>query len=119
MGFSGLALDAGPLGPLVEARGLMPFQTKGPAPAAPGDAGALFSFNPIFPSKVDDLILPEGFDYHVVAAWGDRLPGTNGRFGYNADYTAFLPTASDPAGEGVLFVNHEYVSLADEGNSGV
>ena len=43
--------------------------------------------------------------------------GRNGRFGYNADFTAFLPMAD--AREGLLFVNHEYVSLPDVGEYGV
>ncbi|MGE0393713.1 MAG: PhoX family phosphatase, partial [Vicinamibacterales bacterium] len=58
--------------------------------------------------REDALRLPPGFTWDVVAAWGDRLPGTDRRFGFNADYTAFLPIGSS-GDEGVLWVNHEYV----------
>lgn len=106
-GVTGVA-GARMLGPLLQARGAMPFQ----------QSGQEFFFNPIQPTSRDELILPPGFNYDVVALWGDRLPGTNTRVGYNADYTAFIPTSPD-GGEGVLFVNHEYVSLAKPGEVGV
>lgn len=93
------------LGPLAEARGPMPFQGEGPARAP-------LTFVPIRPTDRDDLVLPAEFTYDVIALWGDRLPGTNSRFGYNADFTAFIPTTQDGT-EGVLWVNHEYVSLPD------
>ncbi len=54
---------------------------------------------------VDDLVLPEGFTYDVIAAWGD--PVGNSRFGYNNDYLSFVETAPD---EGLLTVNFEYIS---------
>lgn len=54
---------------------------------------------------VDDLVLPEGFRYQVIAAWGDRLGDS--RFGYNNDYLSFIPTGQD---EGFLTVNFEYIS---------
>ena len=54
---------------------------------------------------VDDLILPEGFTYDIVAAWGDKI-GTS-RFGYNNDYLSFIETGKD---EGYLTINFEYIS---------
>ncbi|MGA7937475.1 MAG: alkaline phosphatase PhoX [Kovacikia sp.] len=54
---------------------------------------------------VDDLVLPEGFTYHVIASWGDRVG--NSRFGYNNDYLAYLETGKD---EGLLAINFEYIS---------
>ncbi|NEP14702.1 MAG: DUF839 domain-containing protein, partial [Symploca sp. SIO2C1] len=39
---------------------------------------------------VDDLVLPEGFTYDVIAAWGDKVGDS--RFGYNNDYLAFIET---------------------------
>ncbi|MCG6135086.1 MAG: DUF839 domain-containing protein [Nostoc sp. LLA-1] len=54
---------------------------------------------------VDDLVLPKGFQYQVIAAWGDAVGDS--RFGYNNDYLSFLPTAEN---EGYLSVNFEYVS---------
>ncbi|WP_428363712.1 PhoX family protein, partial [Leptodesmis sp.] len=54
---------------------------------------------------VDDLVLPEGFTYDIIAAWGD--PVGDSRFGYNNDYLAFFPTGQDTAR---LAVNFEYIS---------
>ncbi len=53
----------------------------------------------------DDLVLPEGFTYDVIASWGD--PVGDSRFGYNNDYLSFVPTGPD---EGYLTVNFEYIS---------
>ena len=53
----------------------------------------------------DDIVLPEGFTYDVIAAWGD--PVGDSRFGYNNDYLSFVPTGPD---EGFLTVNFEYIS---------
>lgn len=54
---------------------------------------------------VDDVVLPEGFTYNVIASWGD--PVGDSRFGYNNDYLSFVETAP---GEGFLTVNFEYIS---------
>jgi secreted PhoX family phosphatase len=54
---------------------------------------------------IDDLVLPEGFTYDVIAAWGD--PVGQGHFGYNNDYLSFIPTGEN---EGLLTVNFEYIS---------
>lgn len=54
---------------------------------------------------VDDLLLPEGFTYDVIAAWGDKLGDS--RVGYNNDYLSFIPTSEN---EGYLTVNFEYIS---------
>ena len=92
----------GPLGPIVSAAGPMPFQQQ--APAAP--ASTFLTFSPIKPSSDDDLLLPFGFAYQVILAYGDRFTRSGERFGFNADYTAFLPR--NPEGyEGLLVVNHE------------
>ncbi len=53
----------------------------------------------------DDLVLPEGFTYDVIAAWGDKVGDS--RFGYNNDYLSFIESGKD---EGFLTVNHEYIS---------
>ena len=106
-GLTGVA-SAHMLEPLLDARGRMPLPQPG---------GGL-SFTPIQPTSRDELVLPPGFTYDIVALWGDRLPGTNARVGYNADYTAFIATTPD-GGEGLLFVSHEYVSLPEDGEIGV
>jgi len=53
----------------------------------------------------DDLVLPEGFTYDVIAAWGNKVGDS--RFGYNNDYLSFIETSKD---EGLLTVNFEYIS---------
>ena len=53
----------------------------------------------------DDIVLPEGFTYDVIASWGD--PVGDSRFGYNNDYLSFVPTGPDA---GYLTVNFEYIS---------
>lgn len=54
---------------------------------------------------VDDIVLPEGYTYNVIASWGD--PVGDSRFGYNNDYLSFIETGEN---EGYLTVNHEYIS---------
>ncbi len=73
-------------------------------------------FEPIKPSREDELILPKGYKYNVVCRWKDLL-GSKGpqgaeTFGFNSDFIAYFPidalkggTSSD---EGLLWVNHEY-----------
>ena len=53
----------------------------------------------------DDLILPSGYTYQVIAAWGDRVGDS--RFGYNNDYISLVKTAPN---EGFLTINFEYIS---------
>jgi secreted PhoX family phosphatase len=64
---------------------------------------------------VDDLVLPEGYRYDVVAKWGDVFgpadqPEHQVHFGYNNDYTGLVPIAGS-TDEYWLFVNHEYLSF--------
>lgn len=54
---------------------------------------------------IDDLVLPEGFTYDVLASWGDKVGDS--RFGYNNDYLSLISTAEN---EGLLVVNFEYIS---------
>lgn len=53
----------------------------------------------------DELILPSGFTYDIIATWGDQVGDS--RFGYNNDYLSFIATGKD---QGYLTVNHEYIS---------
>ena len=59
----------------------------------------------------DTLVLPEGFRFDVVAAWGDRFgPDSHTiTFGHNCDFTGLVPVRERP-GRFWLLVNHEYVS---------
>jgi secreted PhoX family phosphatase len=83
-------------------------------------------FKPIGASAKDDIILASGYRYDVLAAWEDDIGA--GKFGYNADFTAFFPIDAldkgfDPNAvamgfarpgmssvDGYLLVNHEYVN---------
>ncbi|HEY9737618.1 MAG TPA: alkaline phosphatase PhoX, partial [Trichocoleus sp.] len=53
----------------------------------------------------DDLVLPEGYTYDIIAAWGDAVGDSH--FGYNNDYISLVETKP---GEGYLTVNFEYIS---------
>ncbi|MGD2183064.1 PhoX family protein [Lusitaniella coriacea] len=53
---------------------------------------------------IDDLVLPEGFTYDVILAWGDRVGDS--RCGYNNDYLSFVETQPS---EGYLTSNFEYI----------
>lgn len=62
----------------------------------------------IAPSAEDDLKLSEGFNYELLIRWGDRISDKDW-FGYNNDYTAFIPDNPRNPVSGLLWVNHEYV----------
>jgi secreted PhoX family phosphatase len=93
------------------------------AQAAAGGRSGL-SFAPIapVPNTVDDVVVPEGFDWSPIIRWGDPLfddapefdpyhqtpEAQAGQFGYNSDYLDIL---RDPDGlTGVLVNNHEYTN---------
>jgi secreted PhoX family phosphatase len=99
---SSLAATSWPLG-------IGPAGTAGAALAVtPRPTPFGMGFTPVRPGHEDALRLPPGFTWDVIATWGDVLPGTSQRFGFNGDYTAFLPIGTS-GDEGVLWVNHEYV----------
>ncbi|MEA5593644.1 PhoX family protein [Rivularia sp. UHCC 0363] len=79
-------------------KGPIPLQTAGFNPEQQQEAYRNFEV-------VDDLVLPDGFEYQVIAAWGDKVGDS--RFGYNNDYLSFVPTGEN---EGYLSVNFEYIS---------
>ena len=87
----------------------LPFQpVKGPMPVMTvGVAGADQSIEYTSFSVQDDLVVPDGYTYDVIAAWGD--PVGDSRFGYNNDYLSFVETAPN---EGYLTINFEYISGA-------
>ena len=49
------------------------------------------NFNPIAPSDKDDLVLPKGYKYDVVAAYGDKINEAGDTFGFNNDFTMYFP----------------------------
>src|SRR5919109_2678128 len=92
----------------------------------PSTAAGPEGFTPLTHSTADKLLVPDGYQYHVIIRWGDPvLPDTPAfdpraqepaiqarQFGYNADFIGFLPL---PAGSvnserGLLVVNHEYTN---------
>ncbi|TGD99317.1 PhoX family protein [Methylobacterium nonmethylotrophicum] len=98
------------------------------APRAVAAAGApeTFPFREL-PAGADERHhVAEGHDAEVLIRWGDPvLPGAPPfdphrqsaaaqaqQFGYNNDFLGFfpLPGAADPAGHGLLVVNHEYTN---------
>ncbi|WP_368503397.1 PhoX family phosphatase [Alkalihalophilus sp. As8PL] len=68
-------------------------------------------FKPIMPSLDDELILPEGFSYDVLAAYGDVINQNGDTFGFNCDFTIFFPI-NESNERGLLWVNLEYVNDA-------
>ncbi|MEV4768348.1 PhoX family protein [Micromonospora humida] len=94
-------------------------------PTAPqrGVGSGALTFKPIPPNQLDTLVVPNGYDHHVVIRWGDPvLPGAprfdlHGQtaaaqakqFGYNNDFVGVLPL--DRRGRrALLVVNHEYTN---------
>ncbi len=60
-------------------------------------------------SDKDDLLLAKGLDYHTVVKWGDRLSDKD-TFGFNNDFTCFIPLDESNPTDGLLWVNHEYIN---------
>ncbi|QXP58739.1 PhoX family protein [Olleya sp. HaHaR_3_96] len=61
------------------------------------------------PSDKDDLLLANGLNYHTIIKWQDSINETN-TFGFNNDFTCFIPLDENNPNDGLLWVNHEYVS---------
>ncbi|HEV7500638.1 MAG TPA: alkaline phosphatase PhoX [Vicinamibacteria bacterium] len=70
----------------------------------------LSRFEPIAASSDDDLVLPDGFTYDVVIKWGDTFTASGDRFGFNNDFIGVFALGGDD--DALLWINHEYVSLA-------
>ncbi len=61
------------------------------------------------PSDQDDLVLTQGLEYHTILKWGDKISDQD-TFGFNNDFTCFLPFDENNPKDGLLWVNHEYVN---------
>lgn len=59
------------------------------------------------PSARDALDLAPGLSYRTLIMYDTMINRRGQTFGYNNDYTAFLPTG---ANDGLLWVNHEYIN---------
>lgn len=80
-------------------------------------------FEPVAPNQNDQVSIPDGYEQHVVIAWGDPIlkgapefdpedqtpEAQAGQFGYNNDYAALLDHP-DGRRRKVLVANHEYTS---------
>jgi len=60
-------------------------------------------------SDQDDLLLTKGLDYHTIIKWGDKINDTD-TFGFNNDFTCFIPFDERNPKDGLLWVNHEYIA---------
>lgn len=79
-------------------QGVMPYEGSGVISAQQAQVYSNYSVK-------DDVVLPEGYTYDIVATWGDKVGDS--RFGYNNDFLAFIPTTAEA---GYLVVNFEYIS---------
>ncbi|MBO3463969.1 PhoX family protein, partial [Aetokthonos hydrillicola] len=60
---------------------------------------------------IDDVVVPPEYERYVIISWGDRVfPNKEEYFGYNNDYTGFVPIDRNSLNDGYLWVNHEYIS---------
>ena len=59
-------------------------------------------------SDEDDLLLTKGLDYHTIIKWNDKISDLD-TFGFNCDFTCFIPFDEKHPEDGLLWVNHEYV----------
>ncbi|WNV91941.1 PhoX family phosphatase [Umezawaea sp. Da 62-37] len=105
------------------------FAASGTATAAdserqvPGGAPRGLDFKAVAPNQLDAVVVPEGYQQHVVIRWGDPLfPGVPEfdfddqtaekqakQFGFNCDFAALLP--QDALGlVNLLVTNHEYTT---------
>ena len=60
-------------------------------------------------SDQDDLLLSNGLDYHTVIKWGEQISDKD-TFGFNNDFTCFIPLDKNNPKDGLLWVNHEYIN---------
>lgn len=65
-------------------------------------------FKGIEASFADKLILAEGLNYHIISQWGDKINKKGEVFGFNNDFTSYLPL-DNKKNEGLLWVNHEAI----------
>ncbi|CAG7633784.1 PhoX family protein [Paenibacillus allorhizosphaerae] len=60
----------------------------------------------IGPSNQDELLLPPGFTYDMLAAYGDPINAKGDTFGFNNSGISYHPAEGSSA-NGLLWVNHE------------
>lgn len=69
-------------------------------------------FKPISRTWENDLTLPKGYYYNIIASYGDPINSKGEKFGDAADLTVYFPIDSLKGGsnseEGLIWVNHEF-----------
>ncbi|MEP2279921.1 alkaline phosphatase PhoX [Maribacter sp.] len=68
-----------------------------------------FALQGVAATDQDDLVLANGLDYHTIVKWGDKISDTD-TFGFNNDFTCFIPFDDNNPKDGLLWVNHEYIN---------
>ncbi len=61
------------------------------------------------PADTDDLLLAKGLNYQTVIKWGESISEAD-TFGFNNDFTCFIPFDENNPKDGLLWVNHEYIN---------
>ena len=61
------------------------------------------------PTDQDDLVLAQGLKYQILIKWGDTISDQD-TFGFNNDFTCFIPLNEEHPNDGLLWVNHEYTN---------
>jgi secreted PhoX family phosphatase len=60
----------------------------------------------------DDIVLPNGYNYNIIASYGDVINSKGDKFGDAADLTVYFPIDSLKGGnnseEGLIWANHEF-----------
>jgi secreted PhoX family phosphatase len=60
----------------------------------------------------NELVLPKGYHYNIIASYGDEINSKGEKFGDAADLTVYFPIDSLKGGnnseEGLIWVNHEF-----------
>ncbi len=69
-------------------------------------------FKPVERSWENELILPKGYKYNIIASYGEEINSRGEIFGDQADLTVYFPIDSLEGGtnsdEGLIWVNHEF-----------
>ncbi len=113
LGTGSAALAAGGTGVLSESPAVAQESTNGPSGSGGSGSQAPSFFKAIEPSDKDDIVLPEGFKYVVIRSSGDELTSDR-EYGDHNDYVAYFPIdapdGGDNSGDGILWINHEYIN---------
>ncbi len=64
-------------------------------------------FAPLATSESDELRLVDGLEFTKLIQWDDVINAAGEKFGFNNDFTAFVPFTKN---DGLLWVNHESIN---------